>query len=161
MNRTLSRRSFLQLIVPVPSGAEIVDPSFATTGSYGDRGGIDSESWTRETVYGDTAEFDTEGYGSYGPDAWEYWFYRPLQKVYDNAVSYTWEDFYSGQREVSFLFRTTTPAMRWGQGSLRTRRTMPTSALPECAHLVPPANARWSEGPSGLNCAMRRCSTAS
>jgi uncharacterized protein YfaS (alpha-2-macroglobulin family) len=108
---TLSRRSFLKLIVPVPSGAEIVDPSFATTGSYGDRGGTDSESWIRETVYGDTAEFDAEGYVSFGPDAWEYWFYRPLQTVYDNAVSYTWEDFYSGQREVSFLIRTTTPGI--------------------------------------------------
>ena len=108
---TLSRRSFLKLVVPVPSGTEIVDPSFSTTGSYGDAGGTGGESWTRETVYGDTATFVAEGYATFGPGAWSFWFYRPIQKVYDNTVTYTWEDFYPGQREITFLIRTTTPGV--------------------------------------------------
>ena len=108
---TLVRRSFLKLTVPVPSGAEVVDASFSTTGSYGDAGGTDSESWTRETVYGDSAEFIADGHAAYGPDRWYFWFYRPMQQIYDNAVTYAWEDFYPGQREITFLIRTTTPGI--------------------------------------------------
>jgi len=108
---TADRRSYLKLVIPVPSGTEIVDPSFATTGSYGDAGGTGGESWTRETVYGDTAEFVDDGYVTFGPEAWDFWYYRPLQTVYDNAVSYLWEDFYPGQREISFLIRSTTPGI--------------------------------------------------
>ena len=108
---TLSRRSYLKLIVPIPSGTEIVDPSFVTTGSYGDQGGTMSESWTRETVLGDRVQTVAEGYVTFAPDQWYFWFYRPIQSVYDNAITYTWEDFYPGQREVSFLIRTTTPGI--------------------------------------------------
>ncbi len=108
---TLSRRSHLNLLVPIPSGAEIVDPSFATSGSFADSGGIESESWNRETVYGDTAEFDEDGYVSVDPWGWDFRFYHPIQTVYDNAVKYSWDDFYSGRREISFLFRTTTPGV--------------------------------------------------
>jgi len=108
---TLSRRSYLKLIVPIPSGAEIVDPSFVTTGSYGDQGGTMSETWTRETVLGDSLQAVAEGYVTFAPDQWYFWFYRPIQSIYDNAITYTWEDFYPGQRDVSFLIRTTTPGI--------------------------------------------------
>ena len=108
---TLERRSYLKLTVPVPSGCEIVDASLATSGSYLDAGGTDSESWIRETAYGDEVSVSADGYAGYGPGGWWYWFYRPVQKIYDNAVSYLWEDFYEGQREVSFLIRTTTPGV--------------------------------------------------
>lgn len=105
------RRSFLKLLVPVPSGAEIVDAGFATTSRYSDEGGTDEESFMRETVYGDTSEFLADGYGAYGPEGWWFWFYRPVKKIYDNAVSYLWEDFYSGSREITFLIRTTSPGI--------------------------------------------------
>ena len=108
---TLNRRSFLRLVVPIPSGAEIVDPSLAVSGRYLNAGGTDSETWTRETVYGDTVDAAGEGYGRFSPEAWSFWFYRPVHKVYDNAASYLWEDFYAGQREISFLIRTTTPGI--------------------------------------------------
>lgn len=108
---TLLRRSYLKLSVPIPSGCEVVDASFSTSGSYGDTGGTDSESFTRETVYGDEISVLGDGYAGYGPDGWWYWFYRPMQRIYDNAVTYQWEDFYAGQREVSFLIRTTTPGI--------------------------------------------------
>lgn len=108
---TTSRRSFLNLRVPLPSGAEILDPNLRTTGSYGDAGGVQSEEWTRETVYGDTQTFIAEGHAGYSREGWWYWFYRPIQRIYDNALLYTWEDFYEGSREVSFLFRTTTPGV--------------------------------------------------
>ena len=108
---TLNRRSFLRLVVPIPSGAEIVDPSLAVSGRYLDAGGTNSETWTRETVYGDTVDATGEGGGYFSPAAWSFWFYRPVQKVYDNAASYLWEDFYAGQREISFLIRTTTPGI--------------------------------------------------
>ena len=108
---TLAHRSYLKLTVPIPSGCNVLDASFATTGSYGDAGGTDSESWTRETAWGDEASFLDEGYAGYGPGGWWYWFYRPMQRIYDNAVSYVWEDFYAGRREVTFLIRTTTPGI--------------------------------------------------
>lgn len=108
---TLNRRSFLRLVVPIPSGAEIVDPSLAVSGRYLNAGGTNSETWTRETVYGDTVDVVGEGGGYFSPAAWSFWFYRPVQKVYDNAASYLWEDFYAGQREISFLIRTTTPGI--------------------------------------------------
>jgi uncharacterized protein YfaS (alpha-2-macroglobulin family) len=108
---TLNRRAYLKLTVPVPSGAEIVDAGFATTGSFGDSGGTGSESWTRETVYGDTAEFTDEGYAEADTGGWYFRFYTPLQTVYDNAVTYRWEDFYPGRREITFLMRTTSPGV--------------------------------------------------
>ena len=108
---TTRRQSYLNLQVPLPSGAEILDPTLKTTGSYADAGGVQSEESTRETVYGDTVTVTGDGYASYGPGGWWFWFYRPIQRIYDNAMLYTWEDFYAGDRDVSFLFRTTTPGV--------------------------------------------------
>lgn len=106
---TSRRQSFLNLRIPLPSGAEVLDPNLAVTGSYVDAGGLESEEWTRETVYGDTATFTGEGYMSLW--YWDYWFYRPITRYYASSLSYTWEDFYAGSREISFLFRTTTPGI--------------------------------------------------
>jgi hypothetical protein len=108
---TTRRLSYVNLQVPLPSGAEILDPTLKTTGSFADVGGLQTEEWTRETVYGDTATFTADGYASYGPGGWWFWFHRPIQRIYDNAMLYTWEDFYAGDRDVSFLFRTTTPGV--------------------------------------------------
>jgi hypothetical protein len=108
---TTRRHSYVNLHVPIPSGAEILDPNLVTSGSYGESGGLQSEQWTRETVYGDTVTAVGDGYASYGPAGWWFWFYRPVQQVYDSAMTYMWEDFYAGQRDVSFLIRTTSPGV--------------------------------------------------
>ncbi len=111
---TSRRRSYLTLDVPLPSGMEIVDPSFATTGSYANEGGSDSEVWTRETSYGDTAAFSAEGAGSfdwrYG-SFWWYWRNEPDLEVYDNHLTYYWDTFYEGKRELTFLARATSPGV--------------------------------------------------
>ena len=105
------RLGYLNLQVPLPSGAEVLDPTLRTTGSYAEAGGMQTEAWTRETVYGDTVTVGAEGTAEYRHGSWWFWFYRPIQRIYDNAMLYTWEDFYAGDREVSFLFRTTTPGI--------------------------------------------------
>ncbi|QEN04978.1 hypothetical protein EW093_09745 [Thiospirochaeta perfilievii] len=101
------RREYLTLDIPVPSGIEIIDPSFATTSAYKPEGGVDSEVWTRETSYGDETQFKSEGYWGY----WWYWKNEPDQEIYDNHLTYTWDTFYEGKREITFLVRATNPGI--------------------------------------------------
>jgi uncharacterized protein YfaS (alpha-2-macroglobulin family) len=105
------RRTLVALRVPVPSGAEIVDASFVTTGRYYNQGGTSSRQWVRETIYGD--EFTFVGEGSYymTPGGLFFDFYGPEQKIMDNEVVYYFDDLYRGKQEVTFLFRTTTPGI--------------------------------------------------
>ncbi|MBI9097733.1 MAG: hypothetical protein JEY91_04620 [Spirochaetaceae bacterium] len=104
---TSKTRSFVNLTVPIPSGAEIVDPSFATTSSYGNAGGVNSEKWTREEEYGDEQDYIGEGYiiGGY------LYPLTPNQLIFDQEIRYSWDSLYYGQREISFLFRCTTPGI--------------------------------------------------
>lgn len=90
------------LRVPVPSGCDVLDSSFVTTGSYSEEGGTDNREWTREMFYGD------EGYAYYWGD---WWFYsiRPHKRIYKNQVTYRFGHFYRGQQQIDFLFRATTP----------------------------------------------------
>jgi len=106
---TRKDRSYVQLSVPVPSGADIVDPSFSSSSRFISSGGVMEESWTRNTGYGDEQSFVGEGYA----DLYEWYFYwiRPKTFIYDNRLDYCWENIYKGQREVSFLFRATTPGV--------------------------------------------------
>ncbi len=100
-------RSYVNLSVPIPSGAEIVDPSLSVSSSYSNKGGVQSESWTREEQYGDETTYLEEGYiwqGLRFPN-------RPNQLIYDNEIRYSWDYLYYGQREVSFIFRCTTPGV--------------------------------------------------
>lgn len=106
---TLRRLSYLNLDVPIPSGAQVLDPNLEITGSYVDAGGLQSEEYVRETQYGDTAGFLGDGFVNTA--TWNFWFYRPVQRYYAGMISYSWEDFYAGEREVSFLFRATTPGI--------------------------------------------------
>lgn len=107
MLNTSKNRSFVNLTVPIPSGAEIVDPSFSTTSSYLNTGGANSEKWTREQQYGDRQDFIGEGYFI---DGFIYPF-EPNQMIFDAELRYSWDSIYYGQREVSFLFRCTTPGI--------------------------------------------------
>jgi len=73
-------RDFLVLRLPLPSGAEAIDGSLSTS----------------QIVRRDEAE---NGSGYYGP----------IKRIYDNEVRFIYDTFYRGKRELSFLFRTTTP----------------------------------------------------
>lgn len=99
---TSKTRGYVNLSVPIPSGAEIVDPSFSVSSSYFNQGGSQSESWKRETEYGDEIEVYEGGY--LHP-------IRPNQLIYNNEIRYSWSSMYYGQREITFLFRCTTPGI--------------------------------------------------
>ena len=108
---TSKRRMFVALRVPVPSGADIVDASFVTTGSYLDKGGTDARSWARETIYGDEFTFTGEGNAYLTEDGLYFSFQRPVQKIMDNEVVYYFNDFYNGKNEIDFLFRAVIPGV--------------------------------------------------
>lgn len=108
---TPKRRANLELLVPVPSGAEIVDPSFAVTGRFADKGGAGDETIERETVYGDQEQASAEGEVEFDGDAWYWYLYNPDSFALDNMMVYRWSDFYAGSRTVSFLVRVTTPGI--------------------------------------------------
>jgi uncharacterized protein YfaS (alpha-2-macroglobulin family) len=73
-------RDFLALRLPLPSGAETIDGSLATS----------------QIVRGQQEYEDT-------------WYLRPVQRIYDDEVRFYYDRFHRGKREVSFLFRATTP----------------------------------------------------
>ncbi|MBU8913452.1 MAG: alpha-2-macroglobulin [Spirochaetales bacterium] len=108
---TSRNRQMVALRVPVPSGVDILDASFVTTGRYGEAGGVNQRSWTRETVYGETDEYVAEGTVRFSPFGVDWNFYRPVQRIMDNEVRYFFDEFYPGHQEVTFLFRTTTPGI--------------------------------------------------
>ena len=105
------RRNMVALNIPVPSGAEILNASFDTTGSYTGAGGIDTEGWTREDEYGEETAYDSEGYGYFRGDGFYYHAFPAEKRIGKNGVSYGFSDFYPGRREVSFLFRTYCPGV--------------------------------------------------
>ena len=108
---TSRNRQMVALRVPVPSGVDILDASFVTTGAYGDQGGVNQRAWTRETIYGETEEYLEEGTVSFSPFGVQWDYYRPVQQIMDNEVRYFFDEFYPGRQEVAFLFRTTTPGI--------------------------------------------------
>ncbi|MBT3276151.1 MAG: hypothetical protein HN368_23585, partial [Spirochaetales bacterium] len=77
---TSRRRSYAALRVPVPSGVEILDTSFATTGEYdNDESGVETYSY-----------FD-----------------RPHEMIFQNEVRYYFDRIVPGSAEIVFHFRTT------------------------------------------------------
>ncbi len=101
------RRTLVVLRVPVPSGAEVIDASFVTSGRYYNKGGVNTRQWVRETIYGDQFTFVGEGSYYMTPGGLFFDFYGPEQKILDNEVKYYFDDLYRGKQEVTFLFRTT------------------------------------------------------
>ncbi len=69
-------RSFVALRCPIPSGAEIIDSTFVTSGS------------------------DAETEASSG---WKHWIDN--KTIYDNEIQFFWNDFGTGSAEISFTFR--------------------------------------------------------
>ncbi|MBN2652999.1 MAG: hypothetical protein JXR63_11505 [Spirochaetales bacterium] len=99
----------LGLRVPVPSGCDVINSSFVTSGTYEDKGNTDNRSWKRDEQYGDEEEYVDEGYLYY--DYFSYYAYsiRPEKVIYKNEVTYRFMTFYRGQQTLDFLFRATTP----------------------------------------------------
>jgi alpha-2-macroglobulin len=108
---TTKRRQRLELLVPIPNGLEIIDPTFVTSGKFKTQGGNQSETIQRETVYGDTIDVSSEGYATWNSDDWEWYWYKPDSFALDNMMVYRWRDFYAGNRTVTFLVRVTTPGI--------------------------------------------------
>jgi uncharacterized protein YfaS (alpha-2-macroglobulin family) len=108
---TTKRRQRLELLVPIPSGLEIVDPTFVTTGRFAPQGGVQDETIERETVYGDTTQVQSEGYAKWTDADWAWFYYRPDSFALDDMMVYRWTDFYAGSRAVTFLVRVTTPGV--------------------------------------------------
>ncbi|MBQ0050474.1 MAG: alpha-2-macroglobulin [Treponema sp.] len=73
-------RDYLALRVPVPSGAEILDSTFVTSGSHAD-----------STV-------SSDGY-------WWWWNDLSSKEIYDNEIQYFWDTYTEGRKEIEFTFR--------------------------------------------------------
>ncbi len=78
-------RAFLAVRAPIPSGAEPIDGSLATS--------------------------QVVRPASTGEDGFDEYSWGPTTQVYDNEVRFFFDAFDRGRREVSFLFRTTTPGL--------------------------------------------------
>jgi uncharacterized protein YfaS (alpha-2-macroglobulin family) len=74
-------RTYVALRVPIPSGAEILDATFAVTPTY--------------------PEEDNRRPETYGGQSWV-----SHQTILDNEVQYFWDNFRKGESTVQFLFRT-------------------------------------------------------
>ena len=96
----------LGVYIPVPSGCEILNSSFVTTGSYSDKGGVDGRNWESETEYGDTESYIDEGYIFINENGMRVYSLRPEKQVYSSRVYYRFPAFRKGSRTVDFLFRT-------------------------------------------------------
>ena len=72
-------RDHVALRVPIPSGAEVLDSTFVTSGS---------EAISRSTS-----------------DDWYWWKNPDAQYIYDNEVQYFWDEFNKGSITVEFTFR--------------------------------------------------------
>jgi len=71
-------REYLSLRVPIPTGAGILDASFASTSRY--------------------SEFET--------NKDNYWYNPPRKEIMDNEVRYFFDSFPKGKKEIKFYFRT-------------------------------------------------------
>ncbi|MCR5125980.1 MAG: alpha-2-macroglobulin [Treponema sp.] len=74
-------RYYMALRAPIPSGAEILDANFVTSGSDA----------------GTTVKEEAGGWG---------WHYMSNQVLYDNEAQFFWDDFEKGTCTVEFKFRT-------------------------------------------------------
>lgn len=105
------RRSMAVVEIPVPSGAEILNAAFDTTSGYAGNGGVDGESWIRESDYGRETSYREEGYAYYTGDGFYLAPFEQEKRIGVNKVTYGFSDFYPGRREVTFLFRTYCPGV--------------------------------------------------
>ncbi len=78
--QTNRNRDYVALRAPIPSGAEILDSTFVTTG---DAGNITTESSTR----------------------WGHWLSNKV--IYDNEIHFFWDQFSTGSATVNYTFRAT------------------------------------------------------
>lgn len=98
-------RTYVAMRAPVPSGAEILDATFVTTGDA-----LGAADFTDD---GDFYEYENaSGYGSYSSDYDDYsgYYYggshwMSNQAIYDNEVQFFWDSFGRGETTAEFKFR--------------------------------------------------------
>lgn len=91
MISTTGLRTFLALRVPIPSGAEVLNAAFVTTGSFEEFEDGKNNSST-------DINFGDKTYSNYNAGL-------SYQAIYDNEVQYFWNYFPRGRQQVEFLFR--------------------------------------------------------
>ncbi|MBP7479604.1 MAG: hypothetical protein KA785_04085 [Spirochaetaceae bacterium] len=84
-------RTFMAVRVPIPSGAEVLNAAFVTTGSFAE---FESDDDTPASDIG----FGEKTYADYNAGL-------SYQAIYDNEVQYFWNYFPQGRQQVEFLFR--------------------------------------------------------
>jgi uncharacterized protein YfaS (alpha-2-macroglobulin family) len=89
-------RSFLALRAPLPSGAEPIDGSLATSQVV--KPAADQGDQNAQADEGDTTDTTVEEAGY-------------TTRIYDSEVRFFFDELPRGKHEVSFLFRTTTPGV--------------------------------------------------
>jgi uncharacterized protein YfaS (alpha-2-macroglobulin family) len=91
-------RTYLALRAPIPSGAEPVDGSLATSQIVRPPAAqvSQNENGSGETDSGYQGDFGDSGFTT---------------RIYDNEVRFFFDELSRGKHEVSFLFRTTTPGV--------------------------------------------------
>ena len=108
---TSKSRTQVVLRIPVPSGADILDASFKTTGSYADADGVRSRQWQRELSWGEEETYVGEGYAHISPFGIFLFPIEPVMRIYDNEVQYFFDSFYPGSQTIDFLFRAVIPGL--------------------------------------------------
>ncbi len=96
MVSTTKLRTFMALRVPIPSGAEVLNAAFVTTGSF--------EEYKEENSSSTDIDFGNQTYTDYNAGL-------SYQAIYDNEVQYFWNYFPRGRQQVEFLFRTVRKGM--------------------------------------------------
>lgn len=81
-------RNFVALRVPIPSGCEVVNAAFVTTGSYAEY---------------ETDEKEASYEGAYGKTLYSVGLSN--RDIFDNEVQYFWNYFPKGRQTVEFMFR--------------------------------------------------------
>ena len=112
MRVTLSapaRHTMVALSMPIPSGAELLDPGFAVTGGFRDAGGVMGERWERESAFGAQDTVIAEGVLEIGVLGARFSAFEPVRRAYDGELVLIYPELYAGRRTTEFLFRAVTP----------------------------------------------------
>ena len=114
MRVTLSspaRHTMVALSMPIPSGAELLDPGFAVTGGFRDAGGVMGERWERESAFGAQDTVVAEGVLEVGVLGARFSAFEPVRRAYDGELVLIYPELYAGRRTTEFLFRAVTPGI--------------------------------------------------
>ncbi|TVR00403.1 MAG: hypothetical protein EA403_11760 [Spirochaetaceae bacterium] len=106
-----ARHTMIALSMPIPSGAELLDPGFAVTGGFRETGGVMTERWERESAFGAQETVVAEGVLEIGVLGARFSAFAPVRRAYDGELVLIYPELYAGRRTVEFLFRAVTPGI--------------------------------------------------